>query len=254
MNKFPICAVLTILLLSCSANAEEMWKVGVGKADITPTEPVILAGYGSRTKPSEGVDTKLWARALAIGDVHPHLVIAVDNCGVPLELTEKVYERVNAKKKLERAAFVICSTHTHNAPSLPGYAPILWLERAGEAETAAAARYAKQLEDKLVALALEVLENQTDATLSWEQGKVTFGGNRRVLEAGKWKNFGFQFDGPVDHSLPVMVAKDSSGTAIAVWTNYACHCTTVGAKNTIGEIGPDSLTRRLRKTFRKQPH
>ena len=234
MNKFSFYVILPLLLVGYSANAEEVWKIGVGKTDITPTEPVILSGYGSRTKPSEGVDTKLWARALAIGDEQPHLVIAVDNCGVPREIAEKVYDRINARKKLDRAAFVLCSTHTHNAPSLPGYAPILWLERAGEAELAAAHQYAQELEDRLVTLALEVLENQVDATLSWGQGKVTFGGNRRVLAAGKWANFGFQYDGPVDHSLPVMLARDTNGKLIAVWTNYACHCTTVGARNTIG--------------------
>ena len=49
-----------------------------------------------------------------------------------------------------------------------------------------------------------------------------------------WRNFGFQFDGPVDHSLPLLVAKDAEGKIIAIWTNYACHCTTLADRNYVG--------------------
>ncbi len=63
---------------------------------------------------------------------------------------------------------------------------------------------------------------------------MTFGGNRRVLNNGTWAGFGFQRSGPVDHSLPVLVARDEQGTVKVVWANYACHCTTVGSRNRVG--------------------
>jgi len=56
--------------------------VGVAKVDVTPTVPVVLAGYGGRTPEYEGIDDKLWARALVIGDRQPVAVVALDNCGV----------------------------------------------------------------------------------------------------------------------------------------------------------------------------
>ncbi len=241
-DKLLVATFLVACVLPTPLSAQ--WKVGVAKRNVTPTEAILLAGYGSRTAPSEGIDSPLWARALAIGDSHPHVVIAVDNCGVPAQLTERVYARVNARKKIARPAFVVCSTHTHNAPTLPGYAPVLWLERAGEVEWAAVERYAKVLEDHLVALALDVMTNQVDASLAWQQGTVTFGGNRRVLEAGSWRNFGFQRDGPVDHSLPLLVARDSQDKILAVWTNYACHCTTVGDRNRVGGDWAGCATRK----------
>ena len=63
-------ASILILLLGCAAPVAEgpAMRAGTAKAKITPTEPVMMAGYGSRNKPSEGVAADLWARALAIDD------------------------------------------------------------------------------------------------------------------------------------------------------------------------------------------
>ncbi len=230
-TRWLICSVIFLTLAS---EALAQWQIGAAKRDVTPTEPVLLTGYGSRTKPSEGIETKLWARALAIGADQPFLVIAVDNCGVPADMTQRVYERVNRLCAMPRRNFVICSTHTHNAPTLPGFAPGIWAERCSEADWDTVQRYAKTLEDNLVALAEETWTRRQDGTLAWAQGRVTFGGNRRLLKAGSWQNFGFQYDGPVDHSLPLLVGRDATGKIIAIWTNYACHCTTLGAKNTVG--------------------
>ena len=42
------------------------WKAGVAKADITPTETIWLAGYGARTRPSEGVLQKIYLKCVAL--------------------------------------------------------------------------------------------------------------------------------------------------------------------------------------------
>ena len=78
------------------------------------------------------------------------------------------------------------------------------------------------------------LANQEAMTLRWGRGRVTFGGNRRVLANSSWQGFGLQRNGPVDHSLPVLAGRDRSGSIRFVWANYACHCTTVGSRNTVG--------------------
>ena len=41
------------------ANAATEVSVGVSRVDVTPTHPVLLAGYGGRTTEHEGVDTPL---------------------------------------------------------------------------------------------------------------------------------------------------------------------------------------------------
>ncbi len=209
-------------------------EVGVAKTDITPTHPVILAGYGGRVDEHEGVASRIWARALAIGKTAPVLLLAVENCGFRISVTREIVDRLKKRTDMDADRLVVCFTHTHSAPSLTGYAPVLWGGRATGEQLARADRYTRWLVDRLVEVALKALDAREPATLAWGQGRVTFGGNRRILRGTGWGGFGFQVDGPVDHSLPLLVARGRSGRPLALWTNYACHCTTVGARNRIG--------------------
>ena len=61
---------LRFILLRCLALplSAASWKAGTAKADITPNTPIWMAGYGGRTKPSEGTLHPLWAKALALED------------------------------------------------------------------------------------------------------------------------------------------------------------------------------------------
>ena len=76
--------------------------VGVAQVDITPDYPIRLSGYGSRRTESEGIIQRLWAKALAIGSdtEEPVIVVTVENCGLPDELTEAVAHRVKQKTGL----------------------------------------------------------------------------------------------------------------------------------------------------------
>ena len=44
------------------------WQAGAASVDITPTESIWLAGYASRTKPSESVRQPIHCKALALKD------------------------------------------------------------------------------------------------------------------------------------------------------------------------------------------
>jgi len=238
MRSFIRCCLFLLLSAACPAMAaaggpDTWFSVGVAKVDVTPTHPVVLAGYGSRTTEHEGVDSKIWARALAIGEQTPLLLLAVENCGVPAPMVEEVAERLKEKANVERNALAVCSTHTHSAPSLVGYASVLWQGRLTPDGQHRAQQYTQWLTDRLVDVAFKAIEARQPAKLAWNQGIVTFGGNRRVLKNGQWAGFGLQPDGPVDHSMPVLVATGRDGKTIAIWTNYACHCTTLGAGNRI---------------------
>ncbi len=225
-----------VILLATIALAPERvlaTQVGVAKIDITPTHPVVLAGYGGRTTEHEGIDTKIWARALAIGASSPVLLVAVDNCGVPERITKRIVERFRRDAGLDGRRITIASTHTHNAPSLPGYARVLWGGRTTAAQEANMERYAGWLVDRVVEVGRRALRARREASLEWGLGRVEFGGNRRIMRDGEWRGFGFQIEAPVDHSLPVLLARDPAGTPFAVWTSYACHCTTLGARNRV---------------------
>jgi hypothetical protein len=236
MNRSLLAIALAIGAVAAgrfSIAAEREYAVGAARRDVTPAQPALLAGYGSRTAGHESVDARLWARALAIGADDPVVLVAVDNCGMPSAMADEVARRLAAEHKLPRSRVVVCATHTHSAPTLAGYAPVLWDERMSAEQEAHVARYTATLTDDLVAVAGSALKARQPARLSWTQGRVTFGGNRRALREGHWTGFGFQKDGPVDHSFPMLVARNLNGSILAIWMSYACHCTTCGTRNTI---------------------
>ena len=206
--------------------------VGVSKVDVTPTHPVLLAGYGGRTTEHEGVDTPLWARAMVIGQTKPAVIVVLDNCGVTQAIKDRLAKRL-AKSGVAADRLVVATTQTHNAPTLVGYAPIVWKGRTTPEQDKRVEAYTQFAIDQMERAVAEALARREPMTLEWTQGRATFGGNRRVINGGNWAGFGHQRNAPVDHSLPVLAARDADGAVRAVWANYACHCTTVGGRNRI---------------------
>ena len=77
----------SISSLASPSTASPTVPVGVAAVDITPDYPIRMVGYGSRQTESEGIASRLKAKALAIGDDKdekggPAVLVAVDNCGV----------------------------------------------------------------------------------------------------------------------------------------------------------------------------
>ena len=73
MRKFRSAGLAAGILLLGSgaglpAQAQSHWKAGVASIVITPQEPMWMAGYGNRTKPSEGVLQDIRAKALVLED------------------------------------------------------------------------------------------------------------------------------------------------------------------------------------------
>jgi hypothetical protein len=207
--------------------------VGVATVDITPSYPIRLTGYGNRQTESEGVASPLKARALAIGGDDrtaggPAVLVAVDNCAVGARITEDVATRLASRTGMKRERFVVCSTHTHCGPALSSELAYIFGRPLPQDQKDRINRYGRELTDAIEKVALAALADRAPATLAWGQGRVTFAANRRVLRRGRWVNFGVNPNGPVDPSLPVLRATDSSGKVRAVLFGYACHCTTLG--------------------------
>jgi hypothetical protein len=207
--------------------------VGAAVVDITPDYPIRMLGYESRKTESEGVASRLKARALAIGGDDgdgPTILVAIDNCAIGTKITEEVAARLKAKVGLKRERFVICATHTHCAPALQSEIPFIFGKALSADQAERIARYTRELTEAIEKAALASLADRKPATLAWGQGRAGFAANRRVLKKGKWVGFGVNPNGPVDPSLPVLAAVDPSGKVRAVLFGYACHCTTLGGE------------------------
>jgi hypothetical protein len=218
--------------------AEGMVPVGAAKVDVTPDYPVRLPGYASRTTESEGVLQRLWAKALVIGNDDgdgPAVMLTIDNCGVPDNVTKEVAARLKARAGIQRRRLVICSSHTHTAPWLEGFLPLHYVEPIPSDHQDRIRRYTRQVTDWLEQVALQALASRRPGRLAWAEGHVDFAANRRVLSGNKWMRFGVNREGPVDHSMPLLRVTDASGKLVAVAVNYACHCTTMAGNSIHGD-------------------
>ncbi|HLJ93459.1 MAG TPA: neutral/alkaline non-lysosomal ceramidase N-terminal domain-containing protein, partial [Gemmataceae bacterium] len=216
-----------VLLLASSAVCAEpsitSYSAGVAKLDITPAYPVRLSGFGFRRTESEGVTQRIWAKALAIDDGEPAVLLTVDNLGIPAYLAEEVAGRLARKAGIQRDRIAITATHTHTAPMLKDVAPTLFGQPIPKEQQERINRYTAELTDHLEAVALAALADRKPARLSWGIGRVDFALNRRTK------------GGPVDHDLPVLIVRDPHGKMQAVYINYACHCVTLSNNKISGD-------------------
>lgn len=227
LHRVPFETTLTTLRRRKAQAAYPAVPVGAAVVDITPEFPVRLTGYGNRLKESDGVAVRIHARAMAIGspDDIRAVMVTVDNCGVPLEMTERIYQRLAEKYQLPRERFAVSSTHSHSAPWLRGFAPNIFPD-VPEDHAARLEKYQQQLTDKLVEVVEQAFSRQRPCWLSLGYGEAGFAMNRRALAKGKWTGFGEVPDGPTDKRVPLLAAHDTNGSLLAVLVNYACHCTT----------------------------
>jgi putative membrane-bound dehydrogenase-like protein len=221
MNRSLI--AILVCVAPCFVWAADL-QIGVGKTDVTPTTPIRLSGYAARKTESAGVEQKLFARAIAIGTskADASILMTLDSMAIPRELTEEVAVRLKAKAGLPRERFVLCGTHSHGAPCIAKAAINIFGHPVTSDEQAHIDQYAKELADKLEQTALAALNDLKPATLAIARGNVAFAANRR-------KPIAPGVAGPVDHELPVLVAKNPDGSIRAIVANYACHCTTGGS-------------------------
>ena len=115
-------AGITLLGIGSVGAAEPStgWKAGVARVHTTPTAPVRMAGYASRTSPSQGVAHPLAAKALALSDPNGTKVIIVscDIISFRRPFTTRVTDRVKVKHGLPRENIVLFASHNHAGPSL----------------------------------------------------------------------------------------------------------------------------------------
>jgi hypothetical protein len=229
-------AFLAALALAGQAAGDDEWKVGLAASRITPEEPVFMAGYASRNKPSEGVAGHLYAKALALEDARGGraVLVTADVIGFPAAVGEPICERIMEKAGLPRARVLLAASHTHTGPAL-GTDPSIG-GPGTEEDRARTVAYTRKLQDRIVELAVEALGNLRPARLSWGWGLVHFPVNRREFTL-RGVVLGVNPRGPVDRSTPVLRVDDPSGKLRAVLFQCACHCTT--ASHQIYEISGD---------------
>lgn len=225
-------AVVWFVMLNLAAAyaAEVSWKAGFAAAKITPVEPLMLAGYASRTIPARDVVDDLHLKVFALEDAAGgrSLLITADLIGFRADFTAPVRARLTETTGIPPERILFNASHTHAGPavmmSLRSHYTIA-KEQAGQLIA-----YTRKLQDQCVILAAEALGRLQPVKLSWGVGVVNFPMNRReVTERGII--LGVNPRGPVDRSVPVLRVETPDGTLVGVVFGAACHNTTYGSRD-----------------------
>ena len=175
---------IVLLAVLPSLVAAKGWKAGFAAADISPTEPIYLNGYGNRTHPSTGVKQRLWAKALAMEDEKGKRVVIVttDLLGLPGQVSDVIAAQVAKQYNLTRAQLMLNSSHTHGAPMVEGNLGTMFDLSA--AERLAIHNYTEKLKSQIVNAVGGALGDLKPARISLGHGKAAFAVNRRVEGRG----------------------------------------------------------------------
>ena len=173
----------------------------------------MLAGFGQRTQPSNGVLDRIFVKALFLDDGdHRLLLITADLISTPRPLGEAVVAELGDALGLMPEQICICASHTHSAP-MPHYA--------GDDATGVAA-FAASLQAAMIAVGIQAVAAARPCRIRTGVGTLDRFLNRRTRGAPNL----------VDTRIPVVVADDAvSGQPIAVLFGAGCHPVTLGWDN-----------------------
>ena len=101
-----------------------MYKVGYGRADITPKEPIPLMGYGNTIRRISGpVLDPLYATCVAIRDETGNTILMVGTDSTVPNFSGYIREETSKATGVPEDQIVINVTHTHSAPDLDAKHP-----------------------------------------------------------------------------------------------------------------------------------
>jgi hypothetical protein len=194
---------------------EVAFRIGTGRRDITPREPVPMWGYGARHDAlSTGALDPLYAAALVVeAGTNKLAIVGLDLGRAPVEKSlQRIRQRIKTEAGIEYS--FIAGSHTHHGPVLE----LSDEEGKGKGKFDAALRYYQQMEEGIVAAILEANSKLAPARMATGSVKLDgFNRNRHTKIEPK----------AADRDLSVMRFDDLGGKPIAVLVNFAAHPTTV---------------------------
>lgn len=233
-------SLIVVMMGTSLASGQDHWLAGTGRVAITPTEPLMMAGYASRTTPATKKNIDLWAKVLVLEDQSGNrgVLVALDLVGIGRPLSQRVCQRLDESFGLERDQIAIFTSHTHSGPVAGRNLAPMHFMLAEASQQKQIEAYADRLVDGIESAVSMAIKSSKPSRIQWGSGQATFAVNRREnkpYEAVEQKRTTGTLAGPVDHDVPVLSVRDLSGKLLAVVFGYACHATTLAASQWDGD-------------------
>ncbi len=217
-------------------------NIGWAQADITPDEPVLIAGQ-FHARVSEGVRDPLTATALVLERGARHVVlVSCDIINVKDELREAVAHRLTGPAP---EALVMNATHTHAAPLMRPGDDVTAQEYYGvELPVMSLASYLEFAADRIAGAVEDAWSRRAEGAIAFGLGHAVVGRNRRWVDVhGNSTMYGdtdtpefSHIEGYEDHSVNVLATYDTAGQPTGVVVNLPCPSQATGG---IFEISAD---------------
>jgi hypothetical protein len=210
-------ALLSLAAAVCHAETVRIaagpLRVGIATADITPKEPVGMAGFGFRKHPSEGVGKPIAASCVVFDNTVTRVAfVAFDLCYIGKTQLDDL--RAAAQKaKIPPQQLMVNFSHTHSGPNVT---------------TPANAAYAERFKSLTDALFAQAAADLQPALLDYTVGSSTMAVSRRRLnEKRHLAEMLPEPRKPIDPDVPILRVTSPEGKVRAVLFGYACHPSTL---------------------------
>lgn len=199
--------------LTIAAPPDGTLDAGVASVDITPTEPIVLAGSPSQLK-SRSIRSRLYVRALVLSDGRRKVaIVTLDTLKYPVEHSERARQQIEKSAGIPASHVIICSSHTHSGP--------LW------------SYYPDQLVTPIAEAVTKAAQNLTPCRLGMAKCRAEGVSEcRRVIKDGHaWNRWQLPpeerdmhpAEGPSDPDFDMLALIGADQKCKAVLYNFACH-------------------------------
>lgn len=207
-------------------------KIGWAQADITPSEPTMIAGQ-FYVRIAEGVLDPITATALVLDEGGTHVVfVSCDLVAISDELRAAVAARLGPDDP-DPAAIIINATHTHTAPEIrpKGDEPGITAQAVDvDLEVMGIEHYVDFAAERIAGAVRQAWEGRAPGSVAYGMGYAVVGRNRRWVDIhGVSTMYGntdvpefSHIEGYEDHSVNVLATYDAEGELTGVVVNLAC--------------------------------
>lgn len=202
--------------------------LGCSKQDITPEEPIELAGFAHRQGKADTVHSKIFLKVFTIRSQGKHFVsIIADIIWWDSSFVSKLKSELQKQFHLKSKEVVFHATHNHSAPQTSDR----FSEKLGRLEV----DFLTLLEKSVMAGVRESLSGLEKVYMEIGKGTSDIGIYRRKKVNGEIL-MAPNYEEPVDNDLTIIKFITEREEVKGVWIHYSCHPTTTDENSISAEF------------------